>query len=278
MSAIQPTKARGCCYFDLHSQIQSYFVCRGTKIFTRQGGFDENAIIMTVRFPAGELNGQICKVTTLQQLFFFGGFQMRKFSMMTSKPARLAAGAVLVAVLAACGGGDANPPVSVQVAATNTTVAINPSTGAAAVGAVLDKTFAFTAVPVFGTTTATSVKLSGTGAAPTFAIESGGRTATGNLTFGSCIFTITTSAFVAPSPLAVGQRLTVNPCALTAATSGVVANGSPTERAVTLDLSGTSSAGVSLQVSIAPNGNVTVGNAVLGSVPIVNTTGTGSGG
>lgn len=199
---------------------------------------------------------------------------MQNFSVVTSKSARLAAGAVLVSVLAACGGGGSNPPI--PVAATNTVVSITPATGAAAVSAVLDQSFVFAAVPAFGTTAATTVKLSGAGAAPTFAIESGGRTATGNMTFGSCIFIVgSNSTFPAASPLAAGKTITVNPCAVDIATAGQSADAIARQRNVTFLLNLSRSAGIPLTVTVGFDGSVSAGSVRVGTVPTVSPTGSG---
>jgi hypothetical protein len=76
--------------------------------------------------------------------------------------------------------------------------------------AVANKPFTFASgVPAFGTTTSTTVTLTSASAAK---IDSGGKTAATGLRFGSCIYTVMTSTFVAPSPLAMGQTITVSPC------------------------------------------------------------------
>ena len=183
-------------------------------------------------------------------------------------------------LLAACGGGsDSAAPVR-SVAATNTVAAINPTTGAAVVNGVLNKEFGFAAgVPSFGTTSATSLTLSGSGGTPSFAITSGGNTASGAMTYGSCIFTIGNgSTFPAGNLLAAGSTVTVTPCALSVGTSGVVADGSTSAANVTLVLGTTSSSPVSVPVAISPAGVVTVNNSPVGNVTVVAATGaTGAG-
>lgn len=174
-------------------------------------------------------------------------------------------------LLAACGGdGDSVK----QVATGNTTAAITPATGATIVSAVVDKTFTYSAgVAALGTTAATSVKLTGTGASPKFTVSSGASVADGTMAFGSCILTVTTSTFPADSALGVGKTVTVNPCALVATTSGVVADGTSTTAQVALQLGTTASATQSATVAVAADGSVTVNGQKVGTVAIGAATG-----
>jgi hypothetical protein len=172
------------------------------------------------------------------------------------------------ALLAACGGGgdsssSSTPP---PVATTDTAIGINPTTGAATVQAVLDKAFVFdSGVPDFGTTGATTLTLSGSGTTPSFVIGSG-TSAAGAMTYGSCIFTMATSTFVAPHPLATGAKVTVSPCTLSVATAGLKGDGSASAANVTLVLGTARSRPVSVTVSISASGVVTVNNIIVGSV------------
>ncbi|MDI1246532.1 MAG: hypothetical protein PSV24_14160 [Rhodoferax sp.] len=204
---------------------------------------------------------------------------MQKFSTTSGvKLAKFALGLTLAAVLAACGGGGDSPAV-VKVATVDKTAAISATdtvTSTAIVTAVLDKTFTFPAVSALGTTAATTLVLSGSGAAPTFSIGSEGKTATGTMGFGSCIFTITASAFVTPHPLAVGQVVTVSPCALDVKTSGDTATGTATDTPTVFLLGTTASAEVVLPVSVSPTGTVTVAGQVVGTVSTTTTTGGGN--
>ena len=203
---------------------------------------------------------------------------MQKFSSTAGvKLAKFALGLTLAATLAACGGSDA--PAVVKVASVDTTAALSATdtaTSTAIVTAVLDKTFTFPAVTELGTTAATTLVLSGTGAAPTFSIGSEGKTATGTMGFGSCIFTITTSDFVAPHKLAAGEKVTVDPCALEVKTAGDTATGTATDTPTTFLLGATKSAEVVLSVAIAVDGTVTVAGQVVGTVSTTTTTGAGS--
>jgi len=192
---------------------------------------------------------------------------------MSSGKTLWALGLVTAGVLAACGG--SSEPAKVASAATAAT--IDKSTGPTVAAAVVGKTFSFPAVPSFGTTATTTVALAGTGTAPTFSIGSGGKTASGSLGFGSCIFTITQSDFVAPSPLAVGQTITVNPCTLSVDTAGKKADGTTTDTNTELVLNGATSAPVVVPVAVSSSGTVTVNNQEVGKVTTTNTTGTGGG-
>jgi len=181
------------------------------------------------------------------------------------------------ALLAGCGGGN-NAPVAV-IAATSTLAAITPDTGAAVVSSVLGKSFEFTSgVSNFGTTSLTSLVLSGTGTAPSFAISSAQGTASGAMTYGSCIFTVTQSNFATGHPLAQGSQVTVSPCTLAVATAGGKGDGVPYPANVNLVLGTVNSSPVSVTVSISSTGVVMVNNVTVGSVTVVAATGaTGAG-
>lgn len=176
-------------------------------------------------------------------------------------------------LLAACGGGSSAP----SVASTATQAAINPSSGATVVGAVLNKNFVVaTGVPAFGTTTPTTLAFSGTGAAPSFAVSSTQGTASGTTTFGSCIFTVTASTFPTGSPLALGQVATINPCLLNVATAGVVADGSSLPVNASIVLGTITSGNTVVAVSISSSGVITVGGSIVGNATLVPATGAGT--
>lgn len=182
------------------------------------------------------------------------------------------------ALLAACGGSSDNGPLpAAPVATSNTPAPINPQTGAAVVSGVLDKSFGFSSgVPSFGTTSATSLKLSGTGATPSFAISSAEGSASGAMTYGSCKFTVTQSTFAAVHPLAQGKLVTVSPCSLAVATAGLKGDGIATSASVTFVLGTATSAAVPVSVSINAAGVVTVGGFTVGTVAVVAATGAGA--
>lgn len=202
---------------------------------------------------------------------------MHKFSSSGATLAKFALGLTLAATLAACGGSDS--PATVTVASADTTAAISatdPTTSTAVVTAVLDKTFSFPAVTALGTSAATTLTLSGSGSAPDFSIGSEGKTATGTMSFGSCIFTITQSDFVAPHKLAVGEVVPVNPCALNVQTAGDTATGTATDTPANFVLGATKSADVTVSVVVSTTGTVTVAGQTVGTVPVTTTTGGGN--
>lgn len=174
--------------------------------------------------------------------------------------------AVLCAVLAGCGGGG-DPILGV-------TADTNVATSATIAGAVANTPFSFdTGVAALGTTGATTVQFTSATATPAFNIASGGNTATGNTTFGSCIFAVTSSSFPAGHSLAVGQTVTVNPCSLSVRTTGAVANGQATSRSVALLLGAASSAGATVTVAVSPSGQLTLNGASAGLVTLVPVSG-----
>jgi hypothetical protein len=180
--------------------------------------------------------------------------------------------ALTSAFLVACGsGGDSAPaPAAPTAAATANTTA--PVT-AASVAAVSGKAFAFpSGVAELGTTGPTSLTITDA-AVDTFAVTSAAGNYSGTLSYGSCIFTVVTSAFAAPSPYAVGQTFTVANCGLAAPTAGAAANGVAKDTPVTFNLGTSSSSPVTIPVAIAANGAVTIGGAPVGSVPVAVPTG-----
>lgn len=175
--------------------------------------------------------------------------------------------AVTAAFLVACGGDPA--PAPTPAASANTTANVT----ATSVAAVTGKAFTFpSGVAALGTTGATTLTVTDA-AVDTFAVSSPAGSYSGELTYGSCIFKILTSTFAAPSPYAVGQTITVAACSVSAATSGVAANGQSGNLPVTFNLGGTASSPVSLPVVISPSGAVTIGGVAVGSVVVVTPTG-----
>lgn len=187
---------------------------------------------------------------------------------MNIKNLRIALTVSAVAALVACGGGT-DPVPTKTVAAANTTVAATAATAAAVVG----QTFTLPAVPALGTTAATTLKIAGTAAAQTFEVASGGSTASGPLTYGSCIMTITTSTFALTHPLGVGKTVTVNPCDIALQTAGKVV-GSASDTGVTFNLGGVSSSPITVPVVVSTTGAVTIGTTVVGTTTVTVTTGT----
>lgn len=170
-----------------------------------------------------------------------------------------AAALAAAVVVAACGGGGGDAPAA--VAATNAAVPASKTTVAALSGATVN----FPAVPALGTTGTTTLKIEtpvvGTGASatigtPTFTLTSAGNTASGEMSFGSCIFIIRASTFPADHPLALGKTLTVNPCETDIGTSGAPADGSTRAFDASLQLGNTNSQPVTVPVTLQPNGGI----------------------
>lgn len=212
---------------------------------------------------------------------------MRKNSSASVNLAKFALGLTLAATLAACGGSDSPEPMSVSnkdvAAATvnaSTVAALAPSVGTTQTVATFANGFSGTdgtagATPV-ALTGVTTVAFTSSSATPAFAITNGGNTATGNTTFGSCIFTVTASTFPLASPLALGKVVKVNPCNMTASTNGANANGIPAPRDVVLVLGTTSSNPIKLNITVNVDGTVLIGSTSVGSVTLTQTTGAGS--
>lgn len=186
---------------------------------------------------------------------------------MNTKSLKWVLAASAAAVLVACGGG--SDPVLVATA--NVVAPATASTGAALVG----QTFTFpSGAAELGTTGTTTLAVTGTAAAQSATVASAGQTASGPMTYGSCILTITTSTFPASSALGLGKTLIINPCNITVATSGATANGSSSNRNVSLVLGSSTSSGLVVPVVLNTNGSVSLGGVTLGTVAVTPTTGT----
>ncbi|WP_169417949.1 hypothetical protein [Ramlibacter agri] len=128
-------------------------------------------------------------------------------------------------------------------------------------------------VPDFGTSQTTTVTVTGTSGTDTFAVSSGGNTASGQLNYGSCIFKFTASTFPVGSPLAVGNTITIANCHFTANTKGTTATGLAVQRVATLVLNSATSGGVTVTVMVNGDGSVTVNGVGAGSVTLTPLTG-----
>ncbi|WP_427913580.1 hypothetical protein ACPWT1_00995 [Ramlibacter sp. MMS24-I3-19] len=180
------------------------------------------------------------------------------------------------ALLVSCGGGGGG---DTQVAVANgaSAVKVDATNGSTAVQAMSNQPITFASgVPDFGTTGSTTVTIappaSGT-AAPTFSIASGGATASGDMTFGSCIFTVKSSTFPAGSTLATGAKITVSPCSISLATNGVPATGVAVNVSVTLTLNSVTSTPYTETVSVSPAGAVSVNGQTVVTVKVGALTG-----
>jgi hypothetical protein len=150
---------------------------------------------------------------------------------------------------------------------------------ASSLAAVVNTAYTFPAVTEFGTTSATTVTFSSATATPSFSISSAEGTASGATTFGSCIFTVTASTFPSTSPLALGKVVTVHPCELQVLTAGVVVGATSASLGTRFILGQTPSSSVFLAATLDANGQLTIGNVSLGTVPVAAATGaTGGGG
>jgi len=200
------------------------------------------------------------------------------------------------AVLVACGGDVAPTPV----AAAATVVAASPANAAAAT--VVLQTVATAAspatfsagVPALGTTASTTLAVSNTTATattpsgatvsgPAFSLASGGKTASGVLTFGSCVFTVSASTFEATHPMAVGKQVTVTPCQASLATNGVTADGAAKPVASTLTLGSVTSVVNTVQAVVSTTGSVSLVSSTgatvqVGTAVVVTPTGSTGGG
>ena len=192
-------------------------------------------------------------------------------------------------LLAACGGGGSNSSSSV---AENLVIQMNASNGPTLKSSLITAgAYTFSnGVPGLGTTDPTSVAITGTPANTTFSIGSAGQSATGNFSFGSCIFNVTS---VSPPSGTLNDSLaskdedgteglpytiTIHPCTLTINTQGSTANGGTKQVTTKLDLDATDDSAPSapIPVTISLNGEILAGGEKIGDVSLL-TGGTGSG-
>lgn len=174
-------------------------------------------------------------------------------------------------LLAACGG-DSNAP-SKTVASADTTAAVTASTAQA----MVNKSFSFdSGVSGLGTTSVTTIALSGSTAKPDFSLSSGGFAAKGEMTYGSgsCIFTVKESGFPATfTKLQKDATTEVKPCDLKLATAGLTTGSS--NSFVKWILGNASSISLGVTVTISESGVVTVSGTPFGTVTFIIATGLG---
>ena len=191
------------------------------------------------------------------------------------------------ALMAACGGGDSAPARTVAgdnlslVASASTAAAVAPAYVAvsstpiafpAGFTGTVSKTDLTARTAPAGTTVAFSTGTVAT--SPVVTVVSGGLTATGLTTFGSCTFTFDASSpFVAPSPFAPGQTLYVDPCSVTIPTAGVPSDNSAQIINVTFTL-GNTTVTHAVPVKVSPTGEVTIEGKTVGTVTVVVPSGT----
>ena len=135
--------------------------------------------------------------------------------------------------------------------------------------------FSFPAgVSALGTSGSTSVTIktaAGSSPTQTFSVSSAQGSYSGNMTYGSCIFNVTSSNLPG---VTVGQSITVNPCQINVKTGGVVANGQATTVQILLQLGTVPSAANQATVSIDPaTGVVTLNNVSTGTAVTLKVTG-----
>lgn len=182
---------------------------------------------------------------------------------------------VSAAFLAACGSGGGGDDVR-GVATQDTTLQANAANGPTLARAFSGENFAFPGgVPVFGTSSTTTVAITATGGTPTFGITAVGGTARGELNFASCIFKITESTFVPPPdphPLSKDNVITVANCTWTVDTGGKLANGQTFNEDAVWRIGSATSNPVTVSLSISPEGNVTVNATTVGTTQVVDAT------
>ncbi len=98
------------------------------------------------------------------------------------------------------------------------------------------------ACPALATQPITVTFANTTSPTPNATLASGGNTATGTTTFGSCTFKVTSSNFPPGTGPQVGNTITVNPCQVSAKTEGVQVTGQATTVPISLQLGPTPSA------------------------------------
>ena len=175
------------------------------------------------------------------------------------------------AVLVACGGGGGDQYAPI------TSNAVTPMTATTAAVLTDNGPIAFAAIPELGIPGVATFTAGGTGpAAYSFNIAEAltGNSASGVLTFGSCIFTVTASTFPAIHPLALGKTATVNPCNLTFQTAGQN-TGSSFSALTTLLFGASRSNAFTETVSVAPGGTQVTIQTASGPVTVTVTTLTG---
>jgi hypothetical protein len=179
-----------------------------------------------------------------------------------------------LAALVACGGGGGGGTTTTTVAADAAPVAVNVQTGAAAAQALSGQAVTFgSGVPSFGTSgTATNLTVTA-GSTPTFDVSAGGNTASGNLTFGSCIFTVTVSTFASGHALALGETVTVSGCSIDFSTANTAATGTAVSVQATLTLDGVTSSPITTTVAIEADGDILVNGVKITTTSVTQVTG-----
>jgi predicted small lipoprotein YifL len=175
----------------------------------------------------------------------------------------LAAAIAAAATLTACGGGGGGtlPDVATQ----NLSVPIDATNGTSVAAAIASQSFDFsTGISDFGTTADTTVTLTNGGT--NFQVASGGKTASGTMSFGSCHFNVTSTTFTS-GPLGTLQTITFNICTLTGFTSGFATVPSLQLVPFTLTLNSFISNRLNFYTGVYPGGIIQLNGITLGTVP-----------
>lgn len=182
-------------------------------------------------------------------------------------------------LMTACGGGDGDGADYPTRVTGSTSAEINGTTGPTVMAGVLptansSATFTFDKVADLGTTSTTTVKLSGSAAAPDFTISSAEGSVDGTMTYGSCFFNFKpgTSKYVAPHKLAGNPAPIPVPCSFFIDTKNQVPG--TFNLGVILSLGNIMSKPLSLPVTITQTGSVLVNGKSFGQTTVV--TGAGS--
>jgi hypothetical protein len=191
---------------------------------------------------------------------------------------KLIAAAATALALVACGGGGSSPTPAVQVASANLTVPVT----AANADAFANIPFTFPkGVPDFGTTGTTTLTITNTATTPAFRIDTPDETVIGVMTFGSCIFNITSvelksnfSGF--KSSFVAGRTIEISDCKASLQVFGQAANEQSFEGRTRFILSGVPADGLINSVySIGTDGTIrTPKGTIVGKVTLAFVTGT----
>lgn len=181
---------------------------------------------------------------------------------MMKKLLLLAAAVGAAATLTACGGGGG---AQADVATQNLSIGVNASNGATTLAAIANQSFDFSSgISDFGTTADTTVTFTNGGT--DFQVASGGKTASGTMSFGSCHFTVTTTTFTSGPLSIVGTVITFNICTLTGYTSGFSTVPSLQLVPFTFTLNTFISQRLNLYTGVYPGGIVQLNGVNLGTV------------
>jgi hypothetical protein len=178
------------------------------------------------------------------------------------------------AVLVACGGGGgldvqdtsakAAPAVITGTINTSTTVANSP------LAALSGQSLVFSGgISEFGTTSDTTVAVNTTDSS--FNVKDATSEATGDFSLGSCVFLVKT--VLRGSKFTVGQKVTITPCEVKLATTGILANGKPQTTTASLIFGTKPSQSKTVNITVSPTGEVSVGNTKYPTVVLVPVTG-----